>query len=367
MSDYQNPDPFSGMSDAELMQMYSNLQGGLFGADPAKRLNYLQDLEQSLGFNMAQLSGTTNPADQIAPYQEPINQTGAMYGNDQFFASIFQAIEDGNDPISAVRAARDQLGMPAGMTQDEFNQTVLPIATQYASEKVKAQQDRATWEQENAATMGGWTMPDGSKAKQAPLGGNDINATASEYDLMGRPDVNQLFDQYQQMLGVTKPPATTGLNDVVPNLGANIQSVAGGVRDLARRNFQGPASTPVENTLPMASPSAPGMTPATMTQYGMESMPQAPARPSQAITGAASDVRGMNNSAIDAVTAAVTQAAKPPERTGFFQKTDKLAKDSINRRVNDSKNNRIRSDANRNAMNRIIALAGLLQGGFPQK
>ena len=294
MSDFST-DPYQDMTDGDLMMMYAQMNPQLYGDNPAKRLNFLQDLESSLGFSLAQTAGTTDPAAQ--QYQAPINQTGAIYGTDPFYASIFQAIEEGKDPITAAKLARDQLGYQG--TPEEFNQQVVSVATQYAGERVKNQQEQASWEAENG---GGWTMPDGSKAKQTPLGGNDIRATASEYDLLGAPDVDQLMAQYAQ----SKTPSVT------PG------------------KFQSASAGPEKDG------------------FGWRAAPQA--------AGTAQTRQGQIQ----------PNANKPTQLAGGDYFANKVAKDSISKRVDQSKNTQIRSDANRNAMRRIMALAGLMQGGFPE-
>ena len=301
-------DPYQDMGEGDMLAMYAQMNPQLFGNDPAKRLNYYQDLMSTLGTDLVQTAGVTNPA--AEQYMEPMNQTGSIYGSDQRFASIFQAIEEGADPISAVRAAREQLGLPEGMTLEEYNQTILPVATQYASEKVQNQQARSQWEAENG---GGWSMPDGSKYKQTPLGGNDVRATASEYELMGSPDPQALFDQYLQQNG-TRPKMTPG---------AGISASAG------------PANSNGFGWSAGATPTAP-------RTDADKKKPTAVADPNTQPRNAAPRLAGGN----------------------FF--LEKAAKDSINKRVDQSKNTQVRSDANRNLMRRITALAGLLQGGFPE-
>lgn len=299
-------DPYQDMGEGDMMAMYAQMNPQLFGSDPAKRLNYYQDLMSTLGTDLVQTAGVTNPA--AEQYAEPMNQTGAIYGSDPFYASIFQAIEDGADPISAAKAARDQVGFKG--TPEEFNQQVVSVATQYAGERVQNQQARAQWEAENG---GGWSMPDGSKYKQTPLGGNDVRATASEYDLLGAPDAESLFNQYASAR-MAKPKMTPG---------AGISASAG---------------------------------PAASGGFGWTAGTAAPAPRTDA----------------DKKNPAATMPNIQPRNVGapalaggdYF--ANKVAKDSINKRVEQSKNTQVRSDANRNLMRRITALAGLLQGGFPE-
>lgn len=299
-------DPFVDQTDGDLIAMYSGMNPQLYGADPAKRLNMYQDLMSSLGFDIAQLAGTSSP--EAEQYQAPMNQTGAIYGSDPTHASVFQAIEDGADPISAAKAARDQ-GVFEG-TAEDFTRLV-DIATQYAGERVKNQQDQMSWQAENS---GGYTMPDGSKYKQSPLGGNDINGTASEFDLLGAPDAESLFNQYASER-MAKPKMTPG---------AGISASAG------------PAASGGFGWSAGAAPTAP-------RTDADKKKPAAVAGP---------NIQPRNVGA--------------PLLAGGDYFANKTAKDSINKRVDQAKNTRVRSDANINAMRRITALAGLLQGGFPQ-
>lgn len=352
-------DPYQDMSDGDLMSMYAQMNPQLFGDDPAKRLNYMQDLFSTIGTDLVQTAGVTNPA--AEQYQAPMNQTGAIYGSDPLYASIFQAIEDGADPISAAKAAKDA-GLFKG-TQDDFNAQVLPVATQYAGERVKYQQDEMSWQAENG---GGWTMPDGSKSKQTPLGGNDVRATASEYDLTGM-NADDLFAQYQKRMGVGGPRGR-----VVPGQGVSMS--AGPDRS---GGFGWSAGAPVgtPNVPPMATPSPQtgGMSPAELeilastpsqaVQYGNESMPKPAGGNWNVMDGIAKSILATAGNQAGPI-----QPRQPNtgERSDFSKKIDKLAQDSINRRVEKSKTNMVRSDANRNLMRRITALAGLLQGKFPE-
>ncbi len=299
-------DPYQDMGEGDMLAMYAQMNPQLFGNDPAKRLNYYQDLMSTLGTDLVQTAGVTNPA--AEQYMEPMNQTGAIYGSDPLYASVFQAIEDGKDPITASKLAKDA-GLFKG-TDQEFNDRVVSVATQYAGERVQNQQARSQWEAENG---GGWSMPDGSKYKQTPLGGNDVRATASEYELMGSPDPQALFDQYLQQNG-TRPKMTPG---------AGISASAG------------PANSNGFGWSAGATPTAP-------RTDADKKKPAAVADPNTQPRNAAPRLAGGN----------------------FF--LEKAAKDSINKRVDQSKNTSVRSDANRNLMRRITALAGLLQGGFPE-
>lgn len=325
-------DPYQDMGEGDMMAMYAQMNPQLFGNDPAKRLNYYQDLMSTLGTDLVQTAGVTNPA--AEQYAEPMNQTGSIYGSDPFYASIFQAIEEGKDPITAAKLARDQLGYKG--TPEEFNQQVVSVATQYAGERVQNQQARSQWEAENG---GGWSMPDGSKYKQTPLGGNDVRATASEYDLMGAPDPNELFDQYVKQMG-TRPKLTPEAL-----VGTMADVAKGAVKSVRPWQSRGEAVSSAE------PPAAPGRNlPPGVVDYTPDPG-VAPSSPS----GSSPTPSPRNQ----------TRLAAPRLAGGNFF-LEKAAKDSINNRVEQSKNTQVRSDANRNLMRRITALAGLLQGGFPE-
>lgn len=299
MSDY-GYDPYQDMGEGDLINMYAGMNPALFGSDPAKRLNYYQDLMSSLGFDLIQTAGTSAQPETFTP---AINQTGAMYASNPFYASIFQAIEDGADPITAATSARDQLGFNG--TDDEFNNQVVTIATNYAADKAKNMQAEAEF---NATNGGGWTMPDGSKYKQTPLGGNDIRATANEYDLLGAPSVGGLVNAY-----AAAENKRADVKDATKR-GWGVSQAAGLNRDGVGWNL---------------NPSAGGIADRVVAQAN------APAPRSGGVAGG-----------------------------DFF--ANRTIQDSIRKRLAEAANTQVRSDANVNAMRRITALAGLLQGGFPK-
>lgn len=303
-------DPWMEPTDGDLLQSYSDMQGGLYGDNPAKRLNYGQDLMSSLKAMGVDLTTLFAPgaASEVPQYVEPMNQTGAIYGNDQVFASVFQAIEQDVDPISAAKAARDQ-GLFKG-TPDDFNRLV-EIATQYAGERVQNTQARSQWEAENG---GGWTLPDGTRAKTNPMGGNSANATASEYDLLGAPDAEALFNEYASAR-MAKPKMTPG---------AGISASAG---------------------------------PAASDGYGWTA--------GAAPTAQRTDADKKKPAAAVAPNIQPRNVGAPMLAGGDFF-ANKAAKDSIGRRVDQAKNTRIRSDAGAKAERTIMALAALMQGGFPE-
>lgn len=374
MSDMGTYGPFTDQTDSDLIAMYAGMDPALFGSDPAKRLNYYQDLMSSLGFDIAQLSGVTNPDPVQQTYTPPINQTGAMYSSNPFYASIFQAIEDGADPISAAKAARDQLGFTG--TDDDFNNQVVTIATNYAADKAKNQQAQMDWQvqqqEAQAKAGGGWTMPDGSKYKQSPLGGNDINATASEYELLGAPSVDALLAEYGTKFAAPDRAAAT---DAALKRGYGVSSTAGLHDGSDGTGWSlGGSGTPRTPVTPAAAGGVPGpydpngwhpgvqydslRDPATRAEMDSGRGPNLAQQVAGILAGARTPA---------AATAPATMPLGPKGKDlGFFKNLENTQRNSVQRRLDKAKSNQVRSDANINAMRRITALAGLLQGRFPK-
>jgi hypothetical protein len=317
MSDFGIDPRFDNPTDEEMMMQYMQMQGGIFGDNPAKRMNMLQDYFQTLGFNPIELAGTTPQAAPVPPTYQ--NSIGRIYGTDPVFGDIFNAIESNVDPISAVREAAKR----EGWTQDETNQN-LQIATQYASERIQNTDKMAEWERENAGAMGGWTMPDGSKAKTAPLGGNDINATASEYELLGAPTEEELIAQYA---GNRNPNRRV--------VGGQGVSASGGV---GADGFGWNAPTPSAQTEKFDSAVA-----GVPSQFWAGAAPRANPRVTQPRT--AGGGRFSDNPLVE-------------------KYAQKEAKGDTRRYMDKTKNQRVRSDANNAAMQRIMAMAAMMQGGY---
>ena len=322
-------DPFQNPDEGEMLRQYAMLASNGFalpGNTPQQRLNYLQDLEQSLGFSPIQLAGVTNPAVQVPQWEEPLNITGQMYGADPVYGSIFRAIdEDQASPIAAAKAAMKQAGIDPQLDKDTYNQAI-SVATDYAREKFENQQKRANWERENAGQFATYTAPDGSRYKNSPMGGNDIYGTASEYELLGAPNVDELMKQYAQSRSPRQGPRQSDPSffnaPAAFGLASKANAIAGQVVN-ALGGGVGPEATSV-------GPEATSV----WTNAGRRA--QEP----------------------------TSKSVKP---TDFFEKMDKKARKSLQARLDTAKQTNIRSDANRNAMNRIMALAAALQGPFPSK
>jgi hypothetical protein len=284
---------------------------------------------------------------------EPINSTAAIYGNDPLYASIFQAIEDGANPIEAAKRARDQLGWkPTDQMNaaEEFNRDVVSIAQQYAKERVGAQQSRLDWQ---------------AKAQAADQGQNSALSTQSEYELMGAPSVDDLMSQYRTRMG-------------------QVGSAGVDTRNIPRQNPVSGGNKPVPNLPMTATPSQPwhGGAPGQFTSLRDQSDPLNSTSGTAGWNGQAPNLLDNITQAVQGTIASRTPGAgvavgdwaqsvapKPkvdPANQRFNEMIDKKARTSISNRVNKAKTTQVRSPENLRAMNTIMAMAAMMQGGFPE-
>lgn len=313
----------------ELILQYMQMMGGLPGDTPAQRMNYMQDIVSSMktfGVDPRNLFFPSE-GEPVAPFVEPINATERMYAGDPLYASIFQAIEDGMSPIQAAKAARDQgLWKPTDATtsSQQFNDEVVSIAQAYARDRVAGDQARAQWQAE---------------AAQAEQGRPSALAYTTEFDAMGAPTTESLMDQYMQRMGRLKVGN--------PNGGpATYASAQGGTRRQPGANATGNRRTgDAEFWRDLAATNA-----AVRNEVQGSAGPMSPA---PWVTDAGQRV------------AAADQRGNAANQR-FNEKMDRLARQSIERRVNQAKNTKIRSEENRRAAGVITALAAMLQGGFPE-
>lgn len=322
------PDPFEQVSDEDMLALYSGIQGQLPGGKPKDRLSFLSSMSNMLGFNPVALAGVENPDPKMAdPFVDPGNATADVYGSNPLYASVFDAIDAGADPVSAVKAAKDS-GQFGAMWTDADQQQNLQIATDYAKEKVKGNQAYQEWEAKTGAKAQGYTAPDGSKYKQSPMGGNDINGFASEYELLGAPSEADLVSQY------------AAANKVQPKLSKDEKASAIKAQSGASGMRGGPSYNLGDNMgWHYTNPA---------DQKAAESKSRAAQAPrAGAGTGLFYD-DGVGTSGVD--------------RSVLDAQASKAAKGSVARRVDQSKNTMVRSDANRNAMARVAALLTMIQG-----
>ncbi len=307
MSDFQSP------SEDELLLQLALAQQG--GADPYssyvdtvdpfyaqnKKIDYLNKIANMTGIPFVQLAGVGG--EQAAAPQVP--QTRQMYQGNAAFQKAFDAIDAGYDPYSVTAAyVQDSKADPtlAGIDPKEFRS----IAEQYAKERV------ATPEQ------GGFSKADGSKYKYSPLGGNDIYATASEYDLMGAPSMDEALRLVAQ----------------------------------SRRQSQGGSASLPFTTREVDTPAgeyAQGFTPG--RKAAGATFEKVPAGKKTVVNPLPDFIRP------------VLGGKRAPVSAGDRQvdeSFDNIAKWRTEQRLNKAAGTQVRSDANTNAMRRIVALRSLL-------
>lgn len=322
-------DPFGQLSDEDMLALYSGIQGQLPGGKPKDRLSFLSSMSNMLGFNPVALAGVENPDPKAAdPFVDPGNPTAEMYGSNPLYASMFAAIDQGADPVSAVKAAKDS-GQFGSMWTEADQQQNLQIATDYAKDAVAAKHAYQAWDTKTSAETDSYTAPDGSKYKQSPMGGNDINGFASEYDLLGRPDVDQLVAEY------------AAANKVQPKLSKSDQAAAIKAQSGASAIPGGPTYNLGNN----------------MGWHYTD-----PADQAAGVSKSAAASRSVNPNAGTGTFYEHGVGTSGVDRSVLDAQATKAAKGAVGRRVEQSKNTMVRSDANRNAMARVAALLTMIQG-----
>lgn len=205
----------SGQSEDDFINMLYNAGasgGQMPGKTAAARLSYLKSVEGLLGVPLTALAGQAGVSQETPlPFQ---SQQRAIYGYNPMYNDIFDAIDNNADPDSALLTAqvKSEADDPTGYAN------AYRAAVDYATEKVK-------YNQSIQQSQGSYTAPDGSKYKNAPLGGTDIYGMADEYDLMGAPDEAAMIDLYakskgKQIGGYTKNLSANRGYDVAPGVTA---------------------------------------------------------------------------------------------------------------------------------------------------
>lgn len=320
-------DPFSGLSEEELIQLLSGLGGatggGLPGKTPANRLNYYQDLISTLGFDPVQQAGLGPDAGApVQPdYQPSVNKQRYIYESDPLYKQIFDLVDKGASPTSAVSAA--------GIKDATQAKTAEKIATDYAASVVDELNAKQKYDQGVTKKAQAYTAPDGSKYKNAPLGGNDIYGTASEYDLLGQPGIQDLL----ATIGAQRGTAFTN---------------AGPQHRTADATYTTPGS-PESSGRPVLFDSI---------NNGQPNTTNAMWRPDSkaAVPGTSKSGNGPERS-WDA-----PALQDPKSFIGGNTVTDAAYRNAAAGRIDKSQKTQVRSDANTNAMRRILALRTILGG-----
>lgn len=215
----------SGQSENDFINMLFGAGAGgaqMPGKTAAQRLAYLKSFESLLGVPMTALAGQAGQGSSVAP-PPFVSQQRAIYGDNPMYKNVFDAIDNHVDPDTALKMA----GVKP-VADDPNSAVVRQAAVDYATEKVRYNQDL---QKQQTATF---TKPDGSKYKNAPLGGTDIFGTASEFDLMGAPTEQTLVDQYVKSLGTKRQTGTKTTMNVGPH-GPAVGTPSKAQRSLATR------------------------------------------------------------------------------------------------------------------------------------
>lgn len=182
------------MSEQELVFLNA-LLSRVPGKTAQQKLNYIQDWAKGINLD---LFGT---APEYAPSAPPVtyNKTAAMYagkGNDAL-DSIFNSIESGVDPFTAVQQASSKGPLPNAYDPNDPSTKqgidYIALAQQYAADKFEADRSMADWQ------AGEQQRQTEFEAKQ-PARVSDL--VRSKYDVLseafGKPVTSQdLLNRYQ--------------------------------------------------------------------------------------------------------------------------------------------------------------------------
>ncbi len=178
-------------TDEWMYQLYGSPQfdsgvNPLPGKTLAQDRSYMNDLMKQTGLSIPMLAGTMNEG---AGDDGGVSALKQLYGSNPQYARIFEALESGNDPDTAVKGVIDEFGI------DEFDDTTIDrlydVADKYGQGRMGSGADRSRQ----------FTMANGKKFEGDP----DINGFATEHQLMGAPSdgkyTGELMKRYAQSQG----------------------------------------------------------------------------------------------------------------------------------------------------------------------
>jgi hypothetical protein len=191
-------------TDAEIAQYIAAIFGFQPGNNPQQRLNYLQDWSKSVGFDPLGQPFQPEPFPELefAPITREIYATdpGSPY------VSIFDAMDQGIDPVNAARAAINNgaFGDPNQLDED-FRRDVVRTAREYGTELRNFRSEQAKWERQQAKA-----------AAEAPISLQELLFPPSERDVASaaynRPegltiqDLARIYAENRKALSRTPPP-----------------------------------------------------------------------------------------------------------------------------------------------------------------
>lgn len=161
---------------------------------PAARLNFGQDWWRAVGLDpfASDYVEEPFPEEQFAPITRDIYATDP----NSPYLSIFDAIDQGVDPVSAARTAIEQgvFGNPRDVRDDRLDEDIVRTARDYAGELKTFQQEQAKWQREQA-----------SKRAEAPVTLNELLFPRSQYEVIseaaGKPEgltVDDMLSAYNR-------------------------------------------------------------------------------------------------------------------------------------------------------------------------
>lgn len=333
---FPQTDPNGPPDIEQLIQMLASQggYGGLPGKKPSDQLNYYQDMVSTLGFDPVQQIGLGDQPDPAEEQFTPkINKTEFTYGKDPTYAKIFELVKAGNSPAAAVTAA--------GIKDEVKAKEAATIAANYAGELADNLNAQQTFDAKSAKTKAKYTKPDGSKYKNAPLGGNGVYDSASEYDLMGAPTEAELMQQLASSRQFA-PHAQMQQNGPQHRTADPLQV----------QNFT-PASAG-QSGRPVPYDSVNGDPNTSNAMWNP---------PSKAITKAKdSGTKAGNGGERSWDEPSLTPTGRTLYGNGTSANDTAAYRAAVRQRMGKAKNTQVRSDANTNAMLRVLALRTVLGG-----
>lgn len=182
--------------DPEQLQILSALIQAMPGKNAQQRLNYFQDLMGQLNVDPF---GTQQPV--MQEWQTPVSKYATTYAQQsEGYKSVFDAIDEGVDPLTATRGAiaDDRFPETANMSEDEksrFVDNVRRVAEQYSFEQIENQQNQAEFLARQQREMA-----EAPRALSGLLPSSDTAYSAATERLGFEPTAENLLREYSQFL-----------------------------------------------------------------------------------------------------------------------------------------------------------------------
>jgi len=329
---------------------------------PQQRLNYWQDIESLIGVPLTQLAGVGEapPEQGEAPniFQSDLQQA---YGSNPVFRDAFDLIQNGVDPYKAMASVRaayeagdygDAASQLVPVAVDDFTKQesvdwdeVGSVIQQYATDNARTSREMEQYQSENSPQFTQAAASDGARYKNAPLGGNDPFAFANEADLIDFQGIEQDFarkgQQYRESLNFVggRPGGATPF-------GAVEQTELGGELEAYIAGKTGKKETSAGSGSVTGQQTRMSQTARVLDQQNPNTFHDS--RPPRDTSG----VRRQR-----------AQAERNDSLGGSYSKS--LQANLTNRKDRAAKT-AVRSDANTNAMKRLMAAYALINGELPR-